>query len=399
MRLVTYKSLYSTKLALFYLKFSYLCRIHKKTGSLPKNLFLLKKNYHFALMNNKNINKTIKLIPVHLVFWLLIWLFYSFYFGFKSQNESYIFWFSSVLMPVTIANTYLTIYYLIPKYLIPKKYKLFILYLIYVLIATAWVLSILMFFGFVYMSELDFKSMPPLSSNLPFVLMSMYLIIFIVSSIVLVQYNYKALEKNKTLENKFLITKLQLKEEELKFLKMQIHPHFLFNTLNTMYGFALKKADETPEMILKLSNLLDYILYQIDKPKVLLTKEIDHIKDYIDLEKMRFSDTLNVTLRANNIDNTFEVAPMLLIPFVENSFKHGNLINDCLTINIEIHTNKNSLHFKISNTFISQNKDNKGIGLENINKRLEMLYPNKYILIINQSNNIFEVNLKIEKDV
>lgn len=342
---------------------------------------------------------SLKWIPIHLVFWLLIWLFYTFYFGFKSKNEAYIFWFSSVLLPVTIINVYFTIYYLIPKYVITKKYKLFILYLVYVLIATAWILSILMFFGFVYMSELDFKAMPPLSSSLPFVLMSMYLIVFIVSAIVLVQHNYKVLEKNKSLENKFLLTKLQLKEEELKFLKMQIHPHFLFNTLNTLYGFALKKADETPEMILKLSNLLDYILYQIEKPKVLLMEEVNHIKDYIDLEKMRFSDTLQVNLKVNSIDENFEIAPMLLIPFVENSFKHGNLINDCLTINIEVKTANNTLDFKISNSFISQNYSNNGIGLENIKKRLEMLYPNQNLLDINQSNNMFEVHLKIEKDV
>ena len=104
---------------------------------------------------------------------------------------------------------------------------------------------------------------------------------------------------------------------------MQIHPHFLFNSLNTIYGFALKKSDDAPEMILKLSNLLDYILYQIEKPQVLLTDEINHLMDYVSLEKMRFHDTLDVTFNIENINESTKIAPMLLLPFIENSFKHG----------------------------------------------------------------------------
>ena len=129
------------------------------------------------------------------------------------------------------------------------------------------------------------------------------------------------------LENKILETQLKLKEQQLNYLKMQIHPHFLFNTLNTMYGFALKKADDTPEMILKLSNLLDYLLYKVDKPFVLLADDIDHIKDYIELEKMRFNETLKIHFSTQNISENIKIAPMLLLPFIENSFKHGAIKN------------------------------------------------------------------------
>jgi LytS/YehU family sensor histidine kinase len=246
------------------------------------------------------------------------------------------------------------------------------------------------------MSELDFKKMPPLSRSLPFVMISIYLVVIVVSAFKLVKHNYLSLERNKTLENKFLQAQLQLKEEELKFLKMQIHPHFLFNTLNTLYGFALKKADETPEMILKLSNLLDYILYQIDKPKVLLTEEINHIEDYIGLEKMRFHDTLLVHLDIDARDKSFQIAPMLLIPFVENSFKHGSLINGMLKIDISIKTGNNILDFSISNSFMGNETNQTRIGLENIKKRLEMLYPNQYELKVQQFENTFEIHLKLE---
>jgi len=339
----------------------------------------------------------VKLIPLHFVFWVLVWLFYNYFFGFNSNNEKYIFWFSSVLLPITIVNTYFSIYYLIPEFLIKKKYGQFILYGIYALIGSAYVVTMSMFFGFIYLSELDFREMPPLSRSLPFILMSMYLVVIIVSAFKLVKYNYLSLEKQKTLENKFLQTQLQLKKEELKFLKMQIHPHFLFNTLNTLYGFALKKADETPEMILKLSNLLDYILYQIEKPFVSFSEELAHIEDYISLEKMRFNETLKVSFNTENVNSDYQIAPMLLIPFVENSFKHGSLVDGILTISIEASVTKNELMFCIKNSHNQEQKEAKGIGLENIKKRLEMLYPNQYSLEISQTKNEFEVILKLQK--
>jgi sensor histidine kinase YesM len=338
-----------------------------------------------------------KLIPLHIALWVLVWLFYANYFGFNSNNEKYIFWFSSVLMPVTIANTYFSIYYLIPKFLLKKKYGLFVLYGVYALIGSAYIVSISMFFGFIYLSELNFMEMPPLSRSLPYILMSMYLVVIIVSAFKLAKHNYLSMEKQKSMENIFLQTQLQLKKEELKFLKMQVHPHFLFNTLNTLYGFALKKADETPEMILKLSNLLDYILYQIDKPLVPLSEELNHIEDYISLEKMRFNESLKVDFKTNDVHLDYQIAPMLLIPFVENSFKHGSLIKGILTISIEVSMDGNELTFCIKNSHTPEHKETKGIGLENIKKRLEALYPNQYSLEIKQTKNEFEVIMKLRK--
>jgi two-component system, LytTR family, sensor kinase len=177
---------------------------------------------------------------------------------------------------------------------------------------------------------------------------------------------------------------------------MQIHPHFLFNTLNTMYGFALKKADETPEMILKLSNLLDYLLYNIDKPFVLLTDEINYIKDYIELEKMRFNDTLDISFNCNNISESIKIAPMLLLTFVENSFKHGRLKNSLLTIKIDLSCTAESILFSIENTSSKSESSNKGIGLQNIQKRLDMLYKDQYHLKIDDSETVFKVNLELK---
>jgi len=165
--------------------------------------------------------------------------------------------------------------------------------------------------------------------------------------------------------------------------------------LNTLYGFALKKAAEAPEMILKLSNLLDYILYQVDKPLVLLKDEIHHIEDYVLLEKMRFHDTLEITMDVEKVSDNFQVAPMLLIPFVENSFKHGAIVEGKLSISIIITTDENSFVFKIKNTAKKLKKKSEGIGLQNIRQRLQMLYNDDFSLEINQENKMFEVVLKV----
>ena len=202
----------------------------------------------------------------------------------------------------------------------------------------------------------------------------------------------------KILETKILETQLKLKEQELNYLKMQIHPHFLFNTLNTMYGFALKKADETPEMILKLSNLLDYLLYQVDKPFVSLNDEINHINDYIELEKMRFNDTLHINFEIENILVDTKIAPMLLLPFVENSFKHGSLKKGILNVGIKLFCKNKSLFFEIKNTSTINAISENGIGLDNIKKRLDLLYKDQYTLTINNENGLFSVIIPYKEE-
>ncbi|MCB0462861.1 MAG: histidine kinase [Flavobacteriaceae bacterium] len=334
-------------------------------------------------------------VLLHMIFWCGVLLFFTYFFGFENNDDSYILNFSLFLMPITIATTYVSIYKLIPDYLIKKKYFLFGLYSVYTLIVSGYLILVSVFFGLGYLSEFEYSNMSQLSKNLFFVMIAVYLVVIIVSAFKLLKLNLKHTEKAKKLETKILETQLKLKEQELNYLKMQIHPHFLFNTLNTMYGFALKKADETPEMILKLSNLLDYLLYQVDKPFVLLTEEINHIKDYIELEKMRFNDTLNVSFKCDTIFKTTKIAPMLLLPFIENSFKHGAIKNGLLSININLLSNKDTIDFYIENTQSKQEKSNSGIGLHNMQKRLDLLYKNKYTLTIDDTTAFFKVHLKL----
>ncbi len=241
-------------------------------------------------MNLSQLNKS-KFIPLHLLFWIGVWFFFVYFFSYNSNNANYVTWFSSFLLPVTMATTYFFVYFLIPKYLLVKKYILFALYSIYTLIFSTYLILVAIFGSFVFLSNMEIKNMPPMSRNYVFILILVYLIVGIVSFVKLLNHNFKTASENKELQNKILETQLQIKEQELNYLKKQIHPHFLFNTLNTIYGFALKQSKNTPDIILKLSNLLDYILYQVDKPKVSLKEEVLHIKEYIDLEKIRFQDT------------------------------------------------------------------------------------------------------------
>ncbi len=239
--------------------------------------------------------------------------------------------------------------------------------------------------------------MPPMSKNFLFILILVYLIVGVVSFVSILNHSFETASKNRELQNKILNAQLQFKEQELLYLKRQIHPHFLFNTLNTIYGLALKQSKHTPDIIMKLSNLLDYILYQVNKPKVDLKGEVLHIKEYIDLEKIRFQDTLKVEFKASEINEDIQIAPMLLIPFVENAFKHGGLIDGFLKIEIQIKVKEKQLDFFIRNTINNSEGNNKngGIGLENITKRLDLNYKNNYKLESNFKSNWYEAKLRI----
>jgi len=348
------------------------------------------------MISIKNILKYLTLLIINLIFWIGVYFFYTYFLGYGSSNTEYVNRFSGYLMPVTIVLAYFVTLYLIPNYLRERKYGLFVLYGIYTIIVSFVAIMLSIFFGLVFSSYLKDVNSAALTKSIPLIVLGIYFVIVVVVAISLMIYSFLSSLKNEDLKNKFLEAQLQLKQQELKFLKMQIHPHFLFNSLNTIYGYAIKKADEAPEMILKLSNLLDYILYQIDKPNVSLESELDHIEDYIALEKIRFHDTLQVNFQRGEISKPISVAPMLLIPFVENSFKHGAIVDGVLKVEIEINVIGDELSFQIVNSIQENEVSNSGIGLENIKKRLEMLYKDHHELRVQKTEDQFEVDLKIQ---
>lgn len=186
---------------------------------------------------------------------------------------------------------------------------------------------------------------------------------------------------------------------ELLFLRSQVSPHFMFNVLNNMVALARKKSDLLEPSLIKLSSLMRYMLYETDEQKVLLEKEIEYIQSYIDLQQQRFGKNVKVCASFNNSSYGSEIEPMLLIPFVENAFKHGTGMIENAQIKIELKEENGLLQFMVSNRFneaSTESKDkNSGIGLNNARRRLNLLYGNNHALLINKKEGWFTVSLQI----
>lgn len=194
-------------------------------------------------------------------------------------------------------------------------------------------------------------------------------------------------------------------ESELKYLRNQTHPHFLFNTLNNIYALARKKSDQTPEVVMKLSKLLRYMLYETSKPFIKIGDEIKLLDDYIELEKIRYNNRLTINF-VREIDSECEqISPLLLLPFVENAFKHGASESRFESyINIYMKVEKGTLIFNVENTKEKrgENEINDNIGLKNVKRQLELIYKD-YNLFVKNDIFIFKIfltlNLKSNAEV
>jgi len=187
---------------------------------------------------------------------------------------------------------------------------------------------------------------------------------------------------------------------EMKFLKSQVNPHFLFNALNNIYTLVHLKHKHAPTMLMKLSDMLRYMLYECNDEWVNLEKEIAYINNYIELQQLKTEKSQNIRVNFNEIQNTTLIPPLLLIPFIENSFKHSRIEDTNFGwVSINLNVNENHIQFQISNskpTTSTIKDETGGIGLENVKRRLELLYPNKYELIIEDTDQEFIVSLNLE---
>ena len=187
---------------------------------------------------------------------------------------------------------------------------------------------------------------------------------------------------------------------ELSFLKSQINPHFLFNTLNNIYSLALVRSDATADAVLKLSSIMRYVLSETKNDTVALDKEIQFIKHYIELQKVRLTDKVTIEFVIVGETDGKEIAPLILIPFVENAFKYGVSTKEKSKLFFEIKAIENGIYFTSRNDIVSQetqSDDNTGIGLKNTKRRLELLYGEKHKLSVTDENNQFIVNLILLK--
>jgi len=335
----------------------------------------------------------------HLVFWLAYLLFFTFQYGYNRSEYLKIFLQYLCFLPLVMSATYFYIYYLIPKYLLEKKYPLFftfafssgLIFIVLLRLITKFLIPVLFF-----SPEIQ-KALSGVSFFHPIYLISHFVSIY---SAVISAAFVKLLMHWYDEEGRAQQLKKEKLEAELKFLKAQIHPHFLFNLLNNIYGLSLANSPKTPELILKLSSLLNYILYECNVPLVSLDKEIELLKDYISLEKIRYGERLSISF--NVIGNTggIKIAPLLLFPFVENSFKHGasNEPDDSwIEINLEVNPNQLILSVKNSYTHAAESEQS-GIGLQNVKRQLELLYKDKHILNFEIVDSVYSVKLILESE-
>lgn len=220
------------------------------------------------------------------------------------------------------------------------------------------------------------------------------------SAILFISTTYWLINRERRRKQRELSLMNENLQSEMKFLKLQINPHFLFNALNNIYSLMHTHSANAREMILKLSEMLRYVIYDSNEKKVPLVKEISYIVNYIDFQKLKFEDEINLTLDFQNVDGSLSIEPMLFIPFIENSFKHSK-IEDIKSgwIHLKIQTRGNTVYFTLKNSIpqAEYSKDTTGgIGIQNVKKRLELLYPGQYVLNIDNTGSEFSVYLEIE---
>jgi two-component system sensor histidine kinase AlgZ len=186
---------------------------------------------------------------------------------------------------------------------------------------------------------------------------------------------------------------------ELNFLKAQINPHFLFNTLNNLYYLAYSKSENTTEVIAKLSQMMRYMIYETNHPKVLLSKEIEYMQNYISLERLRLNDQIPIRFEVSGNTENVWITPLIFITFLENAFKHGvNNSNPKAWVKIAICLHDHECIYTVENSRSAEQKDGNeksGIGLSNVKRRLELSYPGKYTLVTEDTREKYAVKLNL----
>ncbi|MCE1189566.1 MAG: histidine kinase [Ignavibacteria bacterium] len=297
-----------------------------------------------------------------------------------------------------MASAYFTNYFLVPDYLLTRRYTLFILFS---LLSAVFFTTCLKVVFFRYLIE-HYYTLEGIGSYyrsgffyLPFYLshlLELYTVTFV--------FGFVKTFRN---WNEARLNAIRLKQEnteaEMKFLRSQLNPHFLFNVLNSLYSLALKNSGQTADMVLRLSSMMDFILHESGNTTILFSKELKLIEDYIELEKLRYGNRLQLVMKVRGCESDFFIAPLIIFPFIENSFKHGastNIENPAISIDIEFREGR--LDVKISNTKGGRKDEigrnyNEGIGLKNVTRRLDLTYPGQYSLNIEKDESNFSVHL------
>ncbi len=335
----------------------------------------------------------------HVLFWVIYFVITVIRWGGILEDYSYSLKSTLTGFPIHMFLVYLNIYVLMPKFAFKKKYITYIVLILLVI----FLMVIVKFYLRYYLVSTDVwpegaKEIHSITVN--YVIDMMIGEIYVITFATAIKITLDFIKEHKRVTD---LEKAQL-ETELLFLKTQISPHFFFNTLNNIYSLAVENSKNTPKIILKLSELMRYLLYDTANKRQTLENEILCIQNYIDLERIRHNDELEVNMYISGDIQDKEIAPILLLTFIENAFKHGAHKNiGEIKIDINLAIKKDFLYFTISNPMPLKTEheerfnQSNGIGLENVKKRLALGYhKNDYQLIIKTVKNLFVVKLKIK---
>ncbi|MFK7908718.1 MAG: sensor histidine kinase [Chitinophagales bacterium] len=336
----------------------------------------------------------------HLLFWVLFVLLFSI---FGALNSGYFFSEFIIyiaMLPAYLLATYSLVYYLSPRFLFQKKYPIFT----FLFLLSAYICTALARLGMVYLAEPLFRTDDFTQESIGEILTDpLYLFAVYFPAIYLIVFIFFAIKNIKDrFEEKHQIEVLQKEKatNELRFLKAQIHPHFLFNTLNNLYSLTLEQSPKAPEVVLKLSEILDYMLYQSEELQVPIERELQLIQNYLDLESLRYGERLTIRFKNELASSNGEIAPLILLSLVENAFKHG--VSKHLKkawVEIEVRTETEQLFFFLAYSkppiTTTANAARKGIGSNNVQRQLDLIYPNRHQLTIDETEETYSVQLVI----
>ncbi len=294
---------------------------------------------------------------------------------------------------LTVIVYYLNYLFLIPKYLFTKKFLAYTLVILLTLVISCVIVDLYYYFVVSVVQNWHHRPVPIFSRGMWVPLFPLLTGIAIGISIRLAKEWAKNEKERRELEGEKL-------RSELAFLKSQINPHFLFNTLNNICSLARKKSDNTEPAIIKLSQIMRYMLTDSMQEKVGLEEEVEYLNNFIELQKIRIADKVDISFTIEDDNSFIQIEPLLLIPFVENAFKHGVSYNDKSRIAIALKTTKGELTFTVENSRPSTKDSMKlgeaGIGLKNVSRRLELLYPGRHQLEIRDTGSLYYIMLKIK---
>ncbi|PKP35349.1 MAG: hypothetical protein CVU00_02785 [Bacteroidetes bacterium HGW-Bacteroidetes-17] len=340
-----------------------------------------------------------KYIYYHALYWTLNVLFFTLIFWSNNNYTDFLARLheNAAFLPGGMLFTYFSVNYLIPKYFFKNKIRSYIFLQLLVLLVYPFFSNAIVT---LYVSPIvhnTHTSYNFYNGFLSILLILVFDIVPLAGVKFLKQLRTTAVQSEMNKNDK-LEAELKLREAELKLLKGQIHPHFLFNTLNNLYSLSIQKSEKTSEVIIKVADLLNYIIYDCRSERVSLEKELEFINSYIELEKLRYDESLKLHVSISGDFHGKFIAPMILHSFIENSFKHGASKTTGNTwIDIIMKVDGRNLSFKVKNSKPNEAElSNSGIGIENTKKRLELIYPERHLLVIEERIDSYSVTLEIQ---